>query len=339
MATVSYVLNNGPRPVADETRERVLDAIRRLDYHPNAMARGLNRGQMHTVGVLFGNVDQAVITNTYAAAVVEGVLAASAEAHYSVTLFTSRWEDAGRSAFRDRRTDGVLVVAPLSVSDVVSGLAALGSPLVVVSAPSGVTGVPYVDIDNLAGGRLAGEHLLALGHTRVAFLGGTEQHADVPIRREGFLQAMAAGGVSIPPQYLPEGSYDIPKAHRIARALLTLPDRPTAVFAGNDTVAVYLMEAARELGLRVPQDLSLVGFDDLPAATLISPALTTVRQPLREMGVLATRLLIGRINERMLSVGSPASGADHIADDGPPLAHIFSPELVVRRSTAPPPAS
>jgi len=331
VATVSYVLNNGPRPVGADTRERVLDVMRRMNYVPSATARRLAGRQMHTVGVLFGYVETEILTNPYAATVLQGILSAAAEARYNVTLFTLPWEGAETSAveFRDGRTDGVLVVAPLTISDMISGLTAQEIPVVSVSGPSQVPGVPFVDVDNHRGARLATEYLLSLGHTRIAHISGHPDHADVLVRRSVFLQTMADAGIPVPPAYVPEGTYHWPHAREIVRTLLSRSDRPTAIFAGNDTLAIHCLEVARMVGLRVPEELSIIGFDDLPMAALVSPQLTTIRQPLIEIGARATRLLI-----RLIAAKEDERGPlpiDLAGDDG----ILLQPELIIRGSCAP----
>jgi len=337
VATVSYVLNNGPRTVAPATRDRVLDVVRRMNYHPNAAAQRLNGRQMRTLGVVFGCIETDIVTNPYAAMVLQGIVSAAAQVRYNVTLVTVPWEGAVASApaFNDSRTDGVLVVAPETDSDIVQGLAALGIPLVCVSGPSRVPGVPFVDVDNTRGGRIGAEYLISLGHERIAYLGGDENHADVPARRRGFVAAMAAAGLSPLPEYLLPGTYEPPRARESARRLLQLPRRPTAVFAANDTLAIILLEAARELGLRVPEDLSVLGFDDLTAASLVSPPLTTIRQPLAQIGACAARLLI-----RQVETGEEADEGAlmETACGGVPMPGgvLFTPELVVRGSCAAP---
>jgi LacI family transcriptional regulator len=337
VATVSYVLNNGPRPVAPATRDRVLDVVRRMNYHPNAAAQRLNGRQMRTLGLLFGCIESDIVTNAYAAMLLQGIVSAAARACYNVTLFTMQWEGASASApaFKDGRTDGVIVVAPETDSDVVEGLAALGIPLVCVSGPSGVPGVPFVDVDNATGGRIAAEYLLSLGHERVAYLGGDENHADVPARRRGFVDAMTSAGHAPPPEYLPPGTYERSRAQEIACRLLRLPRRPTAVFAASDTLAILLLETARELGLRVPEDLSVLGFDDLTTASLVSPPLTTVRQPLGQIGACAARLLVRQVETGAEAAEDALAGP---AFGGVPAfgGIVFAPELVVRGSCAAP---
>lgn len=298
--------------------------MRRLNYHPNAMARGLVRRNLQTIGVLFGNVEPAIVTNAYAATVLQGVLEAAADLDYNVIFFTAPWQGAARSAarFRDKRTDGILVIAPLQDSDMVLGLAALGIPLIVVSAPCPAQGVACVDVDNEKGGRLAASHLLGLGHTRIAHLTGEPNFASVPARLAGFRATLVAAGVPVRSEYVVQASYAPDEGLEGALRLLSLSSPPTAIFAGNDMLALRTLEAARLKGFAVPHQLSLVGFDDIPAAALVTPGLTTVRQPLARIGELATRLLVARVEN---------------PNDAPPAAtHVQEPELVVRGSTAPP---
>jgi LacI family transcriptional regulator len=330
VATVSYVLNNGPRPVKAETRERVLAAMHRLDYHPNAMARGLVRRRLHTIGVLFGQIESAVVTNPYAATLLQGVLSAAADLDYNVTIFPKAWEDARRSTppLRDRRTDGVLIVAPLSDSDMVPGVAALKIPLVVLSANCERYGVPYVDVDNICGGRLAAEYLLSLGHRRIAHIHGGDRHDSSPLRRQGFLDTLRAAGIATPPEHVVAADYSGHLVPESIQALVSLPPerRPTALFLGNDMMAMRALEVTRARGIRVPEEISLLGFDDIPLAEAVTPPLTTIRQPLVEIAQQATRLLIQQIER----------GGTLTPDDRVTLGHLMEPAVVQRATTAPP---
>ncbi|MBC8101525.1 MAG: LacI family DNA-binding transcriptional regulator, partial [Cytophagales bacterium] len=203
-ATVSNVLNNTPRPVHPRTRERVLEAARRLNYHPNAMARSLQGRRLHTIGVHFGTIEPEVITNPYASLILQGILTTAAQREYNVTLCTARWHGATRSAaaFGDGRADGYIVVAPPLDSDVVSGLSDLGLSVVVISSQTATPGVPFVDVDNRAGLRLATEHLIELGHRKIAHMTGDRQQPSYEDRRLGYLDAMSAAGLPVPPEYL-----------------------------------------------------------------------------------------------------------------------------------------
>lgn len=345
VATVSYVINNGPRPVKAETRQLVLETMERLGYHPSAVAQALVRGRVNTLGILFGKVEPAIVTNEYVTSVLRGVMVVAAWSGYNVTLYTQPWTDGATSAppFKDGRCDGVVILAPLRDSDMVESLTRLNIPLVVISASDDLPdGALSVDVQNAAGAMLATNHLIELGHTRIAHFMGEERQASVPERRHGFCQAMAAAGLEVPPEYLVRSAYNAPSgfaaAQRIltprpepgcsnkppfgytaARGVLALPQRPTAIFAGNDGIALGVLEAARELGIAVPDELSVVGFDDIPAAALVSPALTTIRQPLAEMGERATQMLIAQIEGRQTG----------------DLSYRAEPELIIRGSTAP----
>lgn len=320
LATVSNVINNGSRPVKPETRQRILDAIEKLNYHPSAVARGLARQRTGTIGIMFGVVESsAIVINAYSAAVLQAVLAEAAEAGYNVTHLTTPWRGAQESlrAFRDGRTDGNLVIAPPSDSDLLPALASLNLPLVAVSAPPGLASLPNVDVDDEEGTRQAMGHLISLGHRRIGHICGPENLPSALVRRQGYLEALSGAGVEPRPEYLLPGAYSPEAGYAGARQLLSLAEPPTAIFAANDEVALGVLDAAREMGISIPGQLSLVGVDDRPVSALVTPPLTTVRQPFEEIGRRATRLLV-----------------DLIAGEGvAPATERFAPRLVVRGST------
>lgn len=326
LVTASTVVNasRSNTRVSEATRVRVLEAATALNYHPNALARGLMRQQMtKTIGVLFGLERASVaVTNPYAFLVLEGIVAAAAAAGYNVTLFTEPWHGATISAapLRDGRTDGIVVIAPANDSDVVPGLAALKIPLVSISASGDRHAVPSVDVDNICGARLATEHLLSLGHQRIAHLQGDSNLLSAKERSETFSRTLRNAGILASQEYILAGSYERASGYENTQHLMRLVERPTAIFAGNDSAAVGALEAARDAGVRVPHELSIVGFDDISLASMVTPALTTIRQPLTEISAHATRLLI-----KLLA-----------GEDVPPTTVLYTPELVVRGSTAPP---
>jgi DNA-binding LacI/PurR family transcriptional regulator len=323
---VSVVLN-GARSntrVSDSTRSRILSVASGMNYTPNAMARGLKRQRTNTIGVLFNWAGGSAIHSLYSVSVLDGIVAGAAEAGYHVLLYTQAWRNAEASsaAFSDQRTDGVIVIAPEENSDVVSGLVALGLSVAVISSVTAVEGVPYIGIDNRNGVRLALNHLWELGHRRIAYVGhGTSRHSTRE-RYEGYLAWMSERELPTPDALVM--AHQIPENETAAlEYLLGNPDcRPTAVLAFNDDVAVKVLDVARDKGLRLPEDLSVVGFDDILAASLTVPKLTTVRLPLFEMGRSGAKLLAARIE------GSDRAGFDP--------AHILVPELIVRNSTVPP---
>ena len=289
--TVSYVLN-GKSVLKPETREKVLRAMEEMNYHPSAVARGLSSKKVHTFGLLlpvFGSAE--FVTNPYANGILQGILWQAEREGYNVTIFTSRWESARVSAppLRDGRTDGIIVVAPPLYSDVVSGLADLQIPVVAIAAAPH-EGVAVVDVDNRAGLRLATGHLLELGHRRMVYLSGNDDLAAFAPRRRGFVEALSGADIEVTPGMIQVSRFDGRGAFEQTSALLRQGNPPTAIVAGNDTIGVAVIEAARCAGLSVPRDLSVVGFDDAPAAILVSPNLTTVHQPLTEIGETAISL-------------------------------------------------
>jgi LacI family transcriptional regulator len=313
-------MNNGGRPVRPETRKRILETIRRLDYHPNAVARGLARQRTHNLGILFGVVESsAIVINAYSAAILQGVLTEAAHTGYNITHLTMPWRQLEHSAaaLRDRRTDGLLAVAPPTDSDLIPELAALGLPLVAVSWGSRVGSVPSVDCDDVHGATLAVDHLLELGHRRIGHISGHPNLISGVTRRKVYERRLEELGICVCPNYVVSGVYSTESGYEGAMRLLRLESPPTAIFAGNDEIAFGVLEAARELGVRVPTDLSVIGVDDRPHASVTTPPLTTIRQPFVEVGAEAVRLLIQRV-------------------EGKPVAakiHYFKPTLVVRGST------
>ena len=323
IATASAVLN-GSRSntrVSQATRERVLAVAKDLGYHPNALARGLTGRPTKTLGVLFCLERASVaVSNPYAFTVFQGLIAEAADAGYDVTLFTEPWHDAERSGgiLRSGRTDGVMLIALTTDSDILASLAETGLPAVVVSS-SGGQNIPSVDVDNPVGGRLATEHLLSLGHHRIAHLSGDGNLISAVDRREAFITALSQAGLPVRADYVLPGSYEAESGYERTRRLLALPLPPTAIFAANDTLALAAISAARDCGVEVPGQLSVIGFDDLPMLSLEAWGLTTIRQPLTEIGRMGSFMLITLIEQGTVQ----------------PERRLFAPELVVRNSTAP----
>jgi DNA-binding LacI/PurR family transcriptional regulator len=313
--TVSRVLNGSPR-VSTSTRERVLAAIEELDYHPSPLARGLSRGRCQTLGVV-------VPFFTHASAVerLRGVVAALDESRYDLVLFNvespvHRDEHFAALTRRDR-ADGLLVLSlPPRPADL-ARLTAAGVPVVLVDVRG--DGVPSVVTDDVEGGRMATQHLVDLGHERIAFIG---EDPDNPLgfgssaaRQRGYSEVLAAAEL---PEMIAHGPHDRLVAQRITAALLDGESRPTAIFASSDVQATGVLAAARSAGVRVPDELSVVGFDDIEISAYVG--LTTVRQPLFESGRLGTRLLLDALH------GDGTSAADV-------RAHELPLELVERETT------
>jgi LacI family transcriptional regulator len=325
VATVSYVLNAGPRGVSDEKRRRVLQAVAELGYRPNAIARSLRARRTHILGLVLPNT-----ANPYFAALSHAIEEVAAERGYQVVV-----SNAAESPERETRQ----IEALLQLQ--VDGLLWIPADLSQTSHPSVPPEVPAVQVDralpqgpgaarfdavgadNRAGGTLAAEHVVALGHRRVAVVSGPADHRHAQDRLSGTRVAMAAAGLDLPPRWIAYGAFDYASgAIATTRWLKSEASlRPTAILCANDVMAIGALHAASELGVHVPDDLSVVGFDDIPAAAYAVPALTTVAQPVAEMGVAAVTRLLARIE----MPGDPAL----------PAHQVLPVRLVVRRSTGP----
>jgi LacI family transcriptional regulator len=307
VATVSRVLNSSPR-VSRPTRERVLDAIDELGYAPNAAARALSTGRTRTIGVVAPFFTQSSVVER-----LRGVSAAIAAAGYQLVLFDVEGPDRFVDLAAGGRLDGLICVSLCPSREELRRFEAAGVPVALVDAEH--PRVAGVSIDDVAGGRLATQHLLDLGHRRIGFV-GDDEHSPFGFtssarRRLGAETAAAAAGAELLVRRGPHGGQE---ARRMAAELLALEARPTAVFAGSDRQALGVLEAAEDAGLKVPDELSVVGFDDVEVARYAG--LTTVAQPLEESGERGAKLLLG-------SLEGVRRGAERLGL-----------RLVVRRTTA-----
>ncbi|AIE84449.1 LacI family DNA-binding transcriptional regulator [Fimbriimonas ginsengisoli] len=325
-ATVSYVINNGPRDVLPETRARVLQAIQELNYHPNAFARGLKGKKGDVLGIVFPHEVAAPLENDYFSPVLAGLLDAATARRKISMLFTGmKWDEAERNVpvYSDGRCEGLVLIAPPRESRLVPLLLEKGTPIVVIGTRIPGATVTTVDSDNVEGARIGVQHLIDLGHRRIAMIKGPVNSSSGPERYAGYLQAHGDSGLEVDPELAVQGAYEDIVAYRASRDLLARPPkrRPTAIFCPQDSIAASAMRAAEDLGLRIPDDVSLVGFDDVARAKSLHPPLTTLRQQLREIGVCAATKLF-----------------EQIADPThPPADVIFDVQFVRRASTAPPP--
>ena len=314
VATVSRVLNCSPA-VREETRRRVLDAIAELGYVPNATARALSTGRTRAIGVVAPFFTRPSVTQR-----LRGISRALACGGYQLVLFgveQRRERDEYFRALADGGgLDGVLSVSLCPEREELERFAAAGVPVVLVDHPH--PSVPAVHTDDHAGGQLATEHLLALGHSRIAFLGDQEDgdlgSTASARRRAGYEGALTAAGLEVDPELVRLGPHEREAAAAITRELLDSRAPPTALFAASDTQALAALEAAREHGAGVPGDLSVVGYDDIELARYLG--LTTVAQPLEQSGARGAALLLAALD------GAPAPG------------ERLEVDLIVRSTTA-----
>ncbi|MCX7799162.1 MAG: LacI family transcriptional regulator [Fimbriimonadales bacterium] len=324
IGTVSNVLNARGGEVSEETRRRVLEAVRRLRYRPTAANPGRPALRTRNVGVVMRNFSESpILANPFFGAVLDGIIGAAGLRHWSTTVFVeAMWEDVHKSlrTYCDGRSDGLLVVSPPEESPIVSALKERGIPFVVIAGAHHDPDASTVNIDNRMAVQEAVEHLASLGHRRIAHLAGTEGESDARERVEGFRTAMAKLGLPLGPGSILNAAFNAEIAYQTAPRLFEAPEPPTAVFCANDQIALGLSLWLSEHGWRVPKDVSLVGFDDLPFAATMNPPLTTVRQPLAQLGHAATDLLL-----------------ELIEGNRTPGTKITLPtQLVVRGTTAPP---
>ena len=286
-STVSYVLS-GKRSITQETRARVLASIKALGYQPHAGARALASNRSNVVELVFRELE-----SMWAVEIIRGVERVARENRAGMMVSAFGLHDSTSASWDDtvaRRPHCVLSVAQLSAAERAE-LTAKGIPFVVFD-PTGELpdDVPFVGATNWSGGRAATRHLVELGHRRIAMIGGPDHVLFCRARQDGYRAALAASGLTAEPDLLLRADLTAEGGCAAAARLLAHPDRPTAIFASNDLQALGVYQAARAAGLRIPDDLSVVGFDDLPVVAWVDPPLTTVHQPLTEMAVAATEL-------------------------------------------------
>ncbi|HEY3368114.1 MAG TPA: LacI family DNA-binding transcriptional regulator [Symbiobacteriaceae bacterium] len=316
LATVSRVLNDSGY-VRPETRERVLQACSDLGFVPSQLARSMVRRSTATIGLIVPD-----ITNPFFPAITRGVEDAASEVGYTVFLCNTDNDPAMEALdvrkLRERRVDGIIFVGTTDRHELVTGLLAGEVPVVVTDRQLDDLDVDSVLVNNSLGAQAAVRHLIDLGHRRIAHAAGHPATRTGQDRLAGYQQALQEASIPYDPSLVVFGEYTLESGYAAAQILLGRAPRPTAVFAGNDLMAIGMLRAATEAGIAVPDELSVVGFDDIQMAALIHPALTTVRQPAYDMGRRAMTMLHERITG-----GIPAAGR----------RHIFQPELIVRRTT------
>jgi DNA-binding LacI/PurR family transcriptional regulator len=321
VATASRALN-GLDIVNAETRDRILAVMEELGFSPSPAARRLSLGRTLTVGVVVS-----FLTRPQAAERLRGVDAVLGDSEFDLVIYNvesvQKRDHYLGSLASSQRTDGLIVMSLPPVSEAASALSRSPVPVVFIDVhtPS-VASMPRVIGDDLAGGAMAARHLLELGHRAIAFIGDavadpfgfTSSHD----RERGLTDELARSGISIPAGWIGHGAHGRYEARDLAYRMLTGERRPTAIFTASDTQALGVIAAARELGLHVPDDLSVIGYDDIEAAEYVG--LTTVRQQLLESGRRGAEILLAEIESR---------------SEQPPIARL-DPQLVVRATTAPP---
>ena len=293
-STVSRVINN--KGVSADKRERVLRAMAELGYVANLQARSLAGGKSNIIGLLVHS-----LTVEYFGEIARGVDEALAAIQYDLMLYTTHRRKGRESAYVTKLTrnivDGLLLVLPRNAEAYLETLRQRRFPHVLVDHQGVSFDVPSVGATNWQGGYDGTRYLIELGHRRIGFITGDMALGCARDRLAGYQQALSDAGLPADPTLMREGNFFQPQGFICANELLDLAHPPTAIFASNDVSAFGAMEAVRNRGLRIPEDVSVLGFDDTPQAAQVHPALTTVRQPLAEMGKTAVELLFTYINE------------------------------------------
>lgn len=288
--TVSRVINHDVH-VKDETRERVLGAMEKLQFVANRQARSLAGGKSNSIGVLVPDLGTG-----YIGEIIRGIDAELSLTNLDLILYTTH-----RTATKEANyvtnlatgmVDGILLVLPRSPADFINNLTQRKFPFVLIDHQGTGHECAAVGATNWQGAYNATEYLIQLGHTRIGFITGSMDLRCSVDRLDGYRSALRTNHISDKPELVYEGNFLQPDGYDGAMALLDLPQPPTAIFASNDVMAMGVMDAVRNKGLRIPDDFSIIGFDDIPQSGLVRPGLTTVNQPLEKMGRVAAQMLL-----------------------------------------------
>lgn len=312
VVTVSRVLN-GAGSVRENNRQKVLDAIRELDYRPSAAARSLASGKTGIIGLIV-----TTLQDSFFDAVVKELNEVLALHGYFLAISISTGMEGGDNHYliQEDRVDGLILLSPMEEDNYLVELKRRGIPYVLIDNQQESNDAYSVTIDNVKGGYAAASHLLELGHTSIAHLCGQEMFRSTRERRSGFLQALQEKGLE--PFEIVHGDFDIGMGYDTGKRWLREGKLPTAVFAGDDNIALGLINALMEAGISVPEEVAVVGYDDHYIASQLRPHLTTLRQPADKIGLAAADMLLRRINGNMKRSASIR----------------IDPELIVRESTA-----
>jgi LacI family transcriptional regulator len=314
ISTVSRALNSA-EIVKPATRQKVLDAAARLGYVANAQARSLAGGRANVVGLLVPG-----LINGYIAEIARGIDEELARADYNLMVYTTRRHRSQESAYVDSIVNGfsagLLLIVPLVPVQYLAILAEKNFPYVMIDQADNSGMSTVVDATNWQGMYDATSYLIGLGHTRIGFITGLMDIRSAVDRLDGYKTALSDHQIPLDDSLIARGDFWPEEGYKAANVLLEHPDRPTAIIASNDLMALSAMDAIREHNLTIPDDISILGFDDIPQGRIMFPRLTTVRQPLEQMGRIAVKLLLERIE----------------APDLPPKHITLATELIQRDS-------
>jgi len=317
VVTVSRVINNVPT-VRQSSKDKVFEAIKELNYQPNAAARSLARGKTNVIGLIIPN-----LTDPFIMEVVDRVDRELEKMGYflALSVIEKTEEDCKARSnflFQHERVDGILIMTPLFERDYVNSLKAKNLPFVILDNQIYPFTEPSIVVDNYKGGYEVTRYLLELGHNKIGYIGGPEELLAAVQRGKGYMNALEEIGLE--PFCMERGDYDISTGYEVTKKWIESDKLPTAIFAGDDHIAFGVIDALRQFNIRVPEDVSVVGFDDHPFASKLHPFLTTVKQPAVEIGIKGVETLF------KIMKGEQKSN----------VVIKLSPTLIKRDSTVPP---
>jgi LacI family transcriptional regulator len=294
-STVSRVINADPN-VKEQTRKKVLDVIQSHNFQPNIAARGLAAGSTKVIGVVIPVGVSSIFSDPYFSLVIQGVSSACNHLGYSIMLWLAEPQYERKTISQilyNGFIDGVIVLAMLLDDPLIDRLSESNRPFITIGRHPTNEKIDYVDVDNRAGAYQAVSYAIRAGHHRVALIGGPANTISGQERAQGYLDALREYGLPVIPELITEGDYSDAGGYQAMKRLL--PNHPDAVFAASDAMAFAAIRVIQEAGLRIPEDIAVVGFDDIPPAATSKPPLTTVRQPIQQTGKIVAEMLIDMI--------------------------------------------
>ncbi len=298
VSTVSYALNDGPRSVPEDVKRRVLEAAQELRYRPNRVARNLVTRRSHTIGIVPSEATSNIVLSPYLQNSLNGIVNTAEANHYDVLFFTRYDQQEAKvmaNVLLDGRVDGLIFLSPPKHAPALDIIAENEMPHVVIAGESTLNS-PQFRVDNENGVRAALNHLWDLGHRKIGHLYGRLHMQDGSDRLRLYRDFMQEKGQAVPESWIEAGDFTMEEGYRGMRTILASDNPPTAIFAANDEIAMGAIRAADQQGLKVPTDISVVGFDNVPLSSVFIPAITTIRQPVEELAAQATQVLLKLIN-------------------------------------------
>lgn len=321
VSTVSYALNGGPRPVPEEVRRKVLETAKELSYRPNRIARSMITGRSQTIGIVPPEVSENVFLSPYMHQMMNGIVNEAGKSHQDLLVFTrynkTECEEL-MSVLVDGRVDGVIFIAPHFSHKSVELATSTHLPCVAVSGAP-LNGIASFTVNNEDGIRQAMQHLYDLGHRKIAHIAGREDMLDSVLRLQAYRQFLTDKGLPLNDNWVRYGEFQIDGGRRALEEFAVMQERPTAIVCSNDEMAIGAILQAHKMGLQVPRDMSIVGFDGTPACENVYPALTSVAQPISDLSTAAVASLM-----KIIKAGEPQQ------------SQVFNSRLEVRASTSSP---